>query len=96
MPRTSVVGTTAPPGSGAPRCAPAGEREHRTDSTAGTVGITAAQSSPMVWVYDGQTCIGFVFSRGKLGFEAFDSDEKSIGLFPTQRAAAASVMRSPA
>jgi hypothetical protein len=34
MPRTNVVGTTAPAGSGAHRCAQAGEREHRTDSTA--------------------------------------------------------------
>jgi hypothetical protein len=36
MPRKNVVGTTAPPGSGAQRCAQAGEREHITDSTAGT------------------------------------------------------------
>jgi hypothetical protein len=35
MPRTNVVGTTTPPGSGAQRCAQAGEREHRIDSTAG-------------------------------------------------------------
>src|SRR5262245_30501981 len=42
MPRTNVVGTTAPPGSGAQRCAQAGEREHRTDSTAGTATATAA------------------------------------------------------
>jgi hypothetical protein len=35
MPRTNVVGTTPPPGSGAQRCAQAGEREHSTDSTAG-------------------------------------------------------------
>jgi hypothetical protein len=35
MPRTNVVGTTTPPGSGAQRCALAGEREHRIDSTAG-------------------------------------------------------------
>jgi hypothetical protein len=34
MPRTNVVGTTAPPDSGAQRCAQAGEREHRIDSTA--------------------------------------------------------------
>jgi hypothetical protein len=34
MPRRNVVGTTAPSGSGAQRCAQAGEREHRTDSTA--------------------------------------------------------------
>jgi hypothetical protein len=33
MPRTNVVGTTAPPGSGALRCAQAGEREHRINNT---------------------------------------------------------------
>jgi hypothetical protein len=32
MPRTNVVGTTAPPGSGAQRCAQAGEREHRINN----------------------------------------------------------------
>jgi len=42
MPRTNVVGTTAPPGSGAQRCAQAGEREHRIDSTARTATATAA------------------------------------------------------
>jgi hypothetical protein len=67
MPRTNVVGTTAPPGSGAQRCAQAGEREHRIDGTAGTA-ATAARSSPLLSAYDG--C-----SRGKLGFEAFDGEE---------------------
>jgi hypothetical protein len=33
MPRTNVVGTTTPPGSGAQQCAQAGEREHRINST---------------------------------------------------------------
>jgi hypothetical protein len=42
MPRTNVVGTTAAAGSGAQRCAQAGERKHRTDSTTGTAVITAA------------------------------------------------------
>jgi site-specific DNA-methyltransferase (adenine-specific) len=46
MPRTNVVGATPPPGSGAQRCAQAGEREHRTDSTAGTAATTAVRSSP--------------------------------------------------
>src|SRR5262245_15692234 len=32
MLRPNVLGTTAPPGSGAQRCAQAGEREHRIDS----------------------------------------------------------------
>jgi hypothetical protein len=54
MPRTNVVGTTAPPGSGAQRYAQAGEREHITDSTTGSA---AAWSSPLS-AYDGQRCIG--------------------------------------
>jgi ParB-like chromosome segregation protein Spo0J len=45
MPRTNVLGTTAPPGSGAQRCAQAGEREHGIESTAGTA-APAARSSP--------------------------------------------------
>jgi hypothetical protein len=40
MPRTNVVGTTAP-GSGAQRCAQAGERERRADSTARPATATA-------------------------------------------------------
>jgi hypothetical protein len=46
MPRTNVVGTTAPPGSGAQRCAQAGEREHRTDSTAGRATTTSNAIDP--------------------------------------------------
>src|SRR5262245_9714101 len=41
MPRTNVVGTTAPPGSGAQQCAQASEREHITDSTSGSAATTA-------------------------------------------------------
>jgi hypothetical protein len=49
MPRTNVVGTTAPPGSGAQRCAQAGEREHITDRTARTVAVgVAGVSRPCV------------------------------------------------
>ena len=58
MPRTNVVGTTAHPGSGAQRCAQAGEREHITDSTAGATATTAAWSSPLLSAYDGQRFIG--------------------------------------
>jgi hypothetical protein len=41
----------------------------------------------MLSVYDGQRCIGFVLSRGKLGFELFDAAERSHGLFRTQQEA---------
>jgi hypothetical protein len=30
-------------------------------------------------------------SRGKLGFESFDADDRSLGLFPDQKAAAAAI-----
>jgi hypothetical protein len=45
----------------------------------------------VVTVYDGQQCLGFVFARGKLGFEASDRDERSLGIFPSQREAAAAL-----
>jgi hypothetical protein len=43
---------------------------------------------PMVSVYDGRICRGFVIARGKLGFEAFDVDQCSLGIFPNQKGAA--------
>jgi hypothetical protein len=36
-------------------------------------------------VNDGRRCVGFILPRGKTGFEAFDRDERSRGLFPTQQ-----------
>jgi hypothetical protein len=50
-----------------------------------------ARNSPLISVYDGRECVGFILPRGKPGFEAFDRNERSVGLFPTQRAAAAAV-----
>jgi hypothetical protein len=54
---------------------------------------SANNSSPMVSVYDGQRCIGFVFARGKCGFEAFDADQRPLGSFASQREAAVAIMR---
>jgi hypothetical protein len=34
----------------------------------------------------GKVCLGFVFARGRAGFEAFD-DNESLGLFPEKTAA---------
>jgi hypothetical protein len=36
-------------------------------------------ASPMVSIYDGQRCVGFVLARGRSGFEAFDAGERSLG-----------------
>jgi hypothetical protein len=51
------------------------------------------KSSIMVSVFDGRCCIGFVTSRGKAGFESFDADQKSIGLFRSEADAAAALWR---
>ena len=48
----------------------------------------------MVAVYDGRACLGHVLGRGRAGFEAFDADNRSLGIFPSQREAAAAVMGS--
>jgi hypothetical protein len=49
--------------------------------------------APITFVYAGRVCLGFILARGPAGFEAFSADEKSLGLFPTQREAAAAIMR---
>jgi hypothetical protein len=53
--------------------------------------IKSSHAAPMVSVYDGRQCVGFILARGKSGFEAFDCDERSVGLYPTQCAAAAAL-----
>jgi hypothetical protein len=55
-----------------------------------------AKSSPVsfqatVAVYTGRESLGHVLAPGKGGFEAFHRDERSVGTFPTQSAAAASL-----
>jgi hypothetical protein len=44
--------------------------------------------SPLLTLYDAKlACRGFVLNRGRGGFEAFDTDTKSIGVFVTRQAA---------
>jgi hypothetical protein len=47
--------------------------------------------APLVSIYDGRTCIGFVLARNRSGFEAFDANELSKGLFATQELAIAAL-----
>jgi hypothetical protein len=54
---------------------------------------SVASSSPLLSIYDGQLCVGFVFARGKQGFEAFDTDQHSLGTFASHREAATAIMR---
>ena len=62
---------------------------HRADS-----GINQQLGGRHSWwsVYDGQRCCGHVISRGRDGFEAFDLDDRTRGVFPTQKAAAGALM----
>jgi hypothetical protein len=50
--------------------------------------LSGAPTTPLVSIYDGRECVGFILAHGKLGFEVFDRDERSIGVYPTQREAA--------
>jgi hypothetical protein len=42
-------------------------------------------------VYSGRLCIGHLVLRGKSGVEAFDADDRSLGIFPNQQLAVAAV-----
>jgi hypothetical protein len=42
-------------------------------------------------VYDGRTAIGHLLMRGKLGVEAFDVGDHSLGIFASAEAAANAV-----
>jgi hypothetical protein len=44
--------------------------------------------SPLSYVTLGREAVGHVIARGKLGFEAFDREERSLGFFTTAAAAA--------
>jgi len=47
---------------------------------------------PMIGVYRGRDCVGFVFARGPQGYEAFDHEERPIGIFADEHAAAAAIL----
>jgi hypothetical protein len=49
-------------------------------------------TTSMQAVHDGRRCIGFIMKRGRTGFEAFDADEKSLGLYPSSQDAADAVL----
>jgi hypothetical protein len=55
--------------------------------------MTAPPKQPSSWlaVYSGQRCLGHAIWRGKIGVEAFNVDDKSIGLFSTLKDATAAL-----
>jgi hypothetical protein len=49
-------------------------------------------------VYAGQQCIGHLIRRGKAGVEAFDVEDRSLGIFSSQHEAikAVAAIKGPA
>jgi hypothetical protein len=47
-----------------------------------TLAPDRAGGNSLAYVYDRQQCLGHVLARGKTGFEAFDRDDRPLGLFP--------------
>jgi hypothetical protein len=62
-------------------------------STAGRLLDRGAYTTSLLGVYDGQRCLGFLLPRNREGVEAFDVNTKSLGLYPTQAAAADAIFK---
>jgi hypothetical protein len=56
--------------------------------------MSGPPTTALVSIYDGRECVGFVISRGKLGYEAIDRAERSLGVYQTQGEAAQRVMET--
>jgi hypothetical protein len=52
---------------------------------------TGNKLTSMVPVFNGPVCIGFVLARGRTGFESFDGDGNTVGMFAGQREAVAAI-----
>ena len=50
----------------------------------------------MSYVIDNDAVVGPIRRRGPKGFEAFDREEASLGIFPTQAGAASAILDSAA
>jgi len=48
-------------------------------------------TAPLAYVYDGREAVRHVLARGRSGFEGFDRQERSLGLFKTAAQAANAV-----
>jgi hypothetical protein len=69
--------------------------QRRVDKLGGDVGSEAPDILSMQAVFSaGQRCLGHIYSRGRQGVEAFDADDRSLGLYPDQKSAADAVTRA--
>ena len=56
--------------------------------------MESAETPRLVPIMNGDACAGFLISLGPRGVEAFDKDEKSLGVFPDAPSAATAVKRT--
>jgi Protein of unknown function (DUF2800) len=56
--------------------------------------MESAETPRLVPIMNGDACAGFLINLGPRGVEAFDKDEKSLGVFPDAPSAAAAVKRT--
>jgi hypothetical protein len=53
---------------------------------------TATTSGPVMKpVIYADRCLGFILNRGRSGFETFNIDDRSLGIFPDERRAVAAL-----
>jgi uncharacterized protein DUF2800 len=64
------------------------------DAAMGELSNESTEMPRLVPVIDGGACAGFLVNRGVCGVEAFDKDEKSLGVFPDVISAAITVEKS--
>jgi hypothetical protein len=54
--------------------------------------MTTLPEPAMLTIFDGrQQCLGFVLRRGSKGWEAFDSHDVGLGVYPSKAEAAAAL-----
>ncbi len=56
--------------------------------------MTLAAYTPMMTVLSGSRVVGFLIGRGREGVEAFDRDERSLGVFQSPIEAATAVEKT--
>jgi hypothetical protein len=86
----------------APKARPAAalEARDRSGTDQSSAEKISAEATPDILatqalaVYDGQVCIGHLLKRRRQGFEAYDINTKSIGIFTDVKAAADAVAKA--
>jgi hypothetical protein len=76
-------------GAGAGGAKPPKRKSQRASSTQSpTCRLAASEVFRALAIYSGRECLGHLLPRGPLGFEAYDCNDKSLGIFPNQKSAA--------